>query len=54
MLINKILIADDEPLIRNLIHTVLKRRNIEITSADNGLKAITLIKKQDFDLRRKW
>ena len=51
MPINKILVADDEPLIRGFLKTTLLRQNYEVVLAENGKIAIDLLKKDNsFDL----
>lgn len=46
----KILVADDEPLIRNFIRETLQRKNFEVILAENGEKAIEFLTKEDFDI----
>jgi len=50
MAIHKILIVDDEVLIRGFLTETLKRKNYEIKSAENGKKAIEILEKENFDL----
>ena len=50
MSIQKILIADDDSLIRNFLRDTLIRKNFEIFLAENGKIAIDLIKEENFDL----
>lgn len=50
MAINKILIADDEKLIRQFIKDTLTRKNFEVHIAENGHIAIDLMKEKHFDL----
>lgn len=50
MAIEKILIVDDEVLIRNFLAEVLKRKKMDITTAENGGKALSLLKDNVFDL----
>ena len=45
----KILIVDDEQLIREVIKEYCSVENYETKECDNGLDAIELIKKEDFD-----
>ena len=45
----KILIVDDEELIREVIKEYCSVENYETKECDNGLDAIELIKKEDFD-----
>ena len=46
----KILICDDEVLIRNVIKEYLQLENIEALEAANGLEAIEVVKNNDVDL----
>lgn len=46
----KILVADDEPLIRNFIRETLTRKNFDVSVAENGEEAIRLFEKEDFDV----
>lgn len=50
MTIEKILIVDDEMLVRNFLAETLRRKNMDVTTAENGQKALALIKEQNFDL----
>jgi len=50
MAIQKILIVDDEMIIRSFLTETLKRRNYEIKAAENGKKAIEILEKENFDL----
>lgn len=50
MPINKILIVDDEPLMRNFLKVALSKNCYDITLAENGKIAIDLLKKEHFDL----
>lgn len=50
MAIEKILIVDDEMLMRNFLVEALKRKGIEALQAENGEKAIKLIQDQSFDM----
>ena len=50
MAINKILIVDDEVLIRSFLAETLRRRHYEIRAAENGKKAIEILEKENFDL----
>jgi two-component system, NtrC family, response regulator AtoC len=50
MPINKILIVDDELLMRNYLKTALERNSYEMRLAENGQIAIELLKKEHFDL----
>lgn len=46
----KILICDDEALIRNVIKEYLLLENYEVLEAENGLDAIEIVKTNDVDL----
>lgn len=50
MAIEKVLVVDDEMLIRNFIMETLKRKNLEVVTAENGKKALEILKDQVFDL----
>lgn len=46
----KILIVDDEKLIRDLISEYCKYEGYSVSEAENGLEAISLVKENDYDL----
>ncbi len=46
----RILIVDDELAIRNLVRIVLERVGYEVTTARDGIEAITLIAASDYDV----
>lgn len=48
--IEKILVVDDELLIRDFIYETLKRQNFDVTVAENGKKALALLKDKSFDM----
>lgn len=50
MAIEKILVVDDEVLMRNFLVEALKRKGLEAVSAENGDKALNLLNEQSFDL----
>ena len=50
MAINKILVVDDEPLMRNFLKATLSKSCYEVTLAENGKIAIDLLNKEHFDL----
>lgn len=50
MAIEKVLIIDDEVLMRNFLVEALKRKGLEAVAAENGEKALSLLKNQSFDL----
>lgn len=50
MSIEKILIVDDEMLVRNFLAETLKRKGMDIMTAENGQKAINILKDNTFDM----
>lgn len=50
MTIEKVLVIDDETLVRNFIAETLRRKHVEVTTAENGQKGLRLLKDQVFDL----
>lgn len=50
MSIEKILIVDDEMIVRNFLAETLRRKNIEVSTAENGKKALAMIKDTPFDM----
>lgn len=50
MTIDKILVVDDELLVRNFLAETLRRKNFDVTTAENGQKAINLLKDTVFDV----
>lgn len=50
MAIEKILIVDDEMLIRNFLAEVLKRKRYEVTTAENGKTAMAMLKDNSYDM----
>lgn len=50
MPINKILVVDDEPIMRNFLKATLTQNCYDVTLAENGKIAINLLKKEHFDL----
>lgn len=50
MAIERILIVDDEPLLRNFLRDTLKRMDKHLTIATNGQEAIDFLSKEPFDL----
>jgi two-component system response regulator AtoC len=50
MSIEKILIVDDELLVRNFLAETLRRKNFEVMTAENGHKAMQLLKDNTFDM----
>ncbi|MBF8263428.1 MAG: putative sigma-54 dependent response regulator [Parachlamydiales bacterium] len=50
MTIERVLIVDDEPLMRNFIAETLKRLGKEVATASNGQEAIQRLNQESFDL----
>lgn len=50
MIMLKILICDDEILIRNVIKEYLVLENYVVLEAENGLEAVDIVKNNDVDL----
>lgn len=50
MAIEKILIVDDEVLVRNFLAETIRRKHIEVMTAENGQKAISILKETAFDM----
>lgn len=50
MTIEKILIVDDEMIVRNFLAETLRRKNFDVTTAENGTKALNILKDETFDL----
>ena len=48
--LEKILIVDDEKLVRDFLQETLKRKNYEVQAADNAQKAFNLLKEHQYDL----
>lgn len=46
----RILIVDDEPSIRMVLRAHLKRSGYQVTAAENGAEAISLLRKEEFHL----
>ena len=46
----KVLIVDDEALIRDVIKEYLKLENMDYLEANDGYEAIDLVKNNDFDV----
>lgn len=46
----KVLVVDDEKLIRDVIKEYLMLENYEIKEAENGLDAVSIAKNEDFDI----
>lgn len=50
MAIEKILIIDDEKLVRDFLLETLKRKKYDVEAVETGQKALTLLKEKQFDL----
>lgn len=50
MSIEKVLIVDDEMLMRNFLAETLKRKGIDVVQSETGEKAVKLIQEQSFDM----
>lgn len=50
MRVEKILVVDDEPIMREFLTEALRRKRYFVESAENGKVALTKLKKQEFDL----
>lgn len=50
MTIEKILIVDDEAIVRNFLAETLRRKNFDVTTAESGQKAIAALKDTTFDM----
>ncbi len=50
MTIEKILVVDDEMIVRNFLSETLRRKGLDVYAAENGTKAISLLKEHVFDL----
>jgi two-component system response regulator AtoC len=49
-MIEKVLVVDDEPLMRKFIAEILKRQGFDVTQAQNGQEAIEILSGESFDL----
>jgi two-component system response regulator AtoC len=49
-IIEKILIVDDEMLVRNFLAETLRRKGFDVTTAESGQKAVNMFKEMVFDL----
>lgn len=50
MAIEKVLIVDDEPLVRDFLKETLRRKNLDVTVAENGRTALAYLKENTFDM----
>ncbi len=50
MSIDKVLVVDDEMLVRNFLAETLKRKGLDVTTAENGTKAFQQLKDSVFDM----
>ncbi|RMD74060.1 MAG: sigma-54-dependent Fis family transcriptional regulator, partial [Lentisphaerae bacterium] len=49
-MIDRVLVVDDEYLIRELLSETIQRRGIDVTCVDSGEAALEILKKEQFDL----
>lgn len=49
----RILVVDDEPDIRNILHILLSSRGYEVDEAENGLRAVELVRAQPAGIRQR-
>ncbi|MCK6413440.1 MAG: response regulator [Azonexus sp.] len=47
---NRILLVEDEPIIREVTRSLLEESGLEVDEAENGVQAVTLIKTKKYDL----
>lgn len=47
---NKILFVEDEKVLRETLTEALKKNNFSVDDAENGLKALDLLKENEYDL----
>lgn len=50
MTIEKILIVDDEKLVRDFLEEILRRKKLDVTVADNGRMALSFLKENVYDM----
>lgn len=50
MSVDKVLIVDDEPLVRDFLVETLSRKNLDVTAAEDGKKALQLLRDNEYDL----
>lgn len=50
MAIHKVLVVDDEPLLRKYVSEILNRRGYEVQTAENGKRAMQILDQDQFDL----
>ena len=50
MPVERVLVIDDELLVRSFLTETLQRKNLEVTSAESGQKALAILKDNSFDL----
>lgn len=50
MAIEKVLVIDDEELIRRFLQEALTRKQLDVTTVENGAKALQALKNSNFDL----
>ena len=47
---NRLLVADDEPKIREVIREYAEFNDYEVTEAEDGMEAVQLCKDNDYDI----
>lgn len=50
MAIERILVVDDEAILRNFLSETLKRRHIDVHTAENGQKALSALRSHTYDM----
>lgn len=50
MTIEKVLVVDDEMILRNFLGETLRRKSFDVTTADSGEKAVALLKDNTYDM----
>jgi CheY-like chemotaxis protein len=47
---SRVLVADDDPAIRQLVTTIMKRERLTVDSASDGIEAIELLKQHEYSV----
>ena len=50
MAVEKILVIDDEELVRDFVAETLRRENLDVVTAENGKKGLAAFKEKEFDM----
>ncbi len=45
-----VLVVDDEPLMRDMLHSALRRKKMPVDQAENGQEALQLLAKKEYDI----